>query len=81
MKTGPLPDIVIVDLNMSGMGGKDVIISMRQDSALKCIPIIIITGTAFNRMDFPPEGTYQAVLEKPFVLSGILKKVNELVGV
>lgn len=60
------PDIVIVDLNMPGMDGRSVIKAMRSDENLKGIPVILITGSAYTSDEFPPEGSYQAVLQKTF---------------
>lgn len=75
----PKPDLVLVDLNMPGVKGRDVIETMRSDKNLKDIPAIIITGTVYNSVDFPPMGSYQDVLEKPFELMDLLQKVKELV--
>lgn len=79
LKEKPVPDLVIIDLNMPGIKGKDVILFMRSDEELKDIPVIIITGSVYNTADFPAECTYQAILEKPFDLNKMLQKVMELV--
>lgn len=78
LKVCAAPDIVIVDLNMPGMDGRSVIKAMRSDENLKGIPVILITGSAYNSDEFPPEGSYQAVLQKPFDLTDVLKNVERL---
>ncbi|MBA2479333.1 MAG: response regulator [Planctomycetes bacterium] len=42
----PLPDVVILDLNMPGLGGRDIISIMRGDRAWKHIPIVVFSGDA-----------------------------------
>lgn len=75
----PKPDLVLVDLNMPGIRGRDVIEAMRLDDELNDIPVIIITGTVYNSIDFPPEGSYQSIFEKPFELNKLLNRIQELV--
>jgi CheY-like chemotaxis protein len=40
----PLPDVVILDLNMPGMGGRDFISIVRGDRAWRHIPIVVFSG-------------------------------------
>lgn len=39
----PTPDIILLDLNMPKMDGREVMTELANDSALKCIPIIVLT--------------------------------------
>ena len=39
----PRPDMVLLDLNMPKMGGRDVLREIRKDDALKDMPVIILT--------------------------------------
>lgn len=75
----PDVDLVLVDLNMPGMSGKSVIETMRSNERLKEVPVIIITGNVYNSNDFPPEGSYQAILEKPFDLMELIKNVKDII--
>ncbi len=72
------PDLVLLDLNMPGTSGKMVIDTMRKHTALSNTPVIIITGAIRNQIDFPEEGSYQALINKPFELEEVLSKVKEL---
>ncbi|HBM79373.1 MAG TPA: hypothetical protein DD426_00810 [Clostridiaceae bacterium] len=74
----PLPDAVIIDLNMPGIGGKEVIKHMRSCEELKNIPVIITTGNAYSPGDFPSKGSYQAVVEKPFELFDMLNVIKRI---
>jgi signal transduction histidine kinase len=39
-----LPDLIVCDLNMSGMGGYEVLAALRRDPKLADIPLIFLTG-------------------------------------
>lgn len=42
----PLPDLVLLDLNLPGLGGKEVLREMKGDPALKRIPVVVLTSSA-----------------------------------
>ncbi|MBS9460962.1 response regulator [Flagellimonas sp. HMM57] len=50
LKTGSLPDIVLLDLNMPRMSGIEFLSILKADDKLKFLPIIILT-TSENRVD------------------------------
>jgi signal transduction histidine kinase len=52
-----VPDLVLLDANMPGMSGFDVMDAMAADADLADVPVIMITGDAGDRQE-------QAVLEK-----------------
>jgi Response regulators consisting of a CheY-like receiver domain and a winged-helix DNA-binding domain len=76
LKEAPKVDIVILDLHIPGKSGREVVEAMRFDEALKDIPVIITTGDMYNDQDFPPKGSFQAVVYKPFDLNDIIEKVK-----
>ncbi|MDI6871162.1 MAG: response regulator [Bacillota bacterium] len=80
LKLQPLPDLVITDLSMPRLGGKAMVESMRSDPALRDIPVIIMTGTVPGEGLLPPEGTYQALVAKPFDLWELVGLVASLAG-
>jgi CheY-like chemotaxis protein len=41
----PLPDLILLDLNMPRMNGSQLLAEVKADSALKHIPVIILTGS------------------------------------
>ncbi len=41
----PRPDLILLDLHMPGMNGRQVLAEIKEDSALKHIPVVILTGS------------------------------------
>lgn len=39
------PDLMLVDLNMPRMGGKELLDAVKQDHALKTIPVVMLTSS------------------------------------
>lgn len=74
----PLPDLVLVDLHMPGVNGKDFIGGLHADPALKGIPVIVVTGAVPYERDYPPSGTYQALISKPFDLEDLVRQVRRV---
>jgi len=76
----PPPDLVMVDLKMQGTSGKMVIQKMRENPLLREIPVIIVTGSEKNDLDFPPDSTYQDIIFKPFRFDEVLAKIKVLIN-
>ena len=45
----PQPDLILLDLNMPGMGGKEFLRKIKDDMDLKQIPVIILTTSDSER--------------------------------
>src|SRR4051794_8942950 len=45
-KGGPYPDLVILDLNLAGANGRDLLQQIKADSELRKVPVIIMTSSA-----------------------------------
>ena len=45
----PSPDIILLDLNMPVMDGREVLAELIQDSELKHIPVVVLTTSAEDR--------------------------------
>jgi CheY-like chemotaxis protein len=41
----PRPDLILLDLNMPRMNGRQVLAEIKEDSDLKHIPVVILTGS------------------------------------
>ncbi|HAA30786.1 MAG TPA: response regulator [Cyanobacteria bacterium UBA8553] len=42
----PRPDLIVLDLNLPGMDGREVLEAVKSDSNLKCIPVVILSTSA-----------------------------------
>jgi len=76
------PDLVIIDLNLPKMSGKEIIAKMKKTSELANIPILILTATTkFSLFSDEELAKYMKVedfITKPFDPTDILKRVSEL---
>jgi CheY-like chemotaxis protein len=74
----PLPEIILMDLLMPGMGGREMVSAIRAKPDLAKIPIILLTGALPSLDDFPPKGSYQDMINKPFEIEEVIFKINSL---
>ena len=42
----PRPDLILMDLNMPGMDGRELLAALKEDELLKAIPVVILTSSA-----------------------------------
>ncbi len=73
------PDLILLDLNMPGMGGKEFLRRVKQDEELKSIPAVILT-TSDNETDIVDSYKLQAsgYLKKPVTLEEFRKAMEKL---
>jgi len=69
------PDLILMDILLDGVDGRDICISIKKDAALKHIPIILISGqqdaASVHTKDFGPND----FLPKPFNIGDLIDKV------
>ncbi len=41
----PLPDLILLDINMPGLSGFDVLESLKSDAELKLVPVVMLTSS------------------------------------
>ncbi|MCG1024342.1 response regulator [Dehalobacter sp.] len=80
MYTGFIPDLVLTDLIMREMDGRDFIQKMRNDKKLCSIPAVIITASIPNAENLPDKDQFQGLLSKPFDLEELVETVDKLVN-
>lgn len=44
LKNVDLPDLILTDLNMAGMGGEEFLTRVKKDARTKKVPVIVISG-------------------------------------
>jgi two-component system, chemotaxis family, response regulator Rcp1 len=78
---GNRPDIVLLDLNLPRLDGRDVLVSMRADERLRAIPVIILTSSEADRdiLDSYRLGA-NCFITKPVDLQLFRSVIRELVG-
>jgi CheY-like chemotaxis protein len=80
-KNAPRPDLVLLDLNLPRMDGREVLAHIKQDERLKSIPTVILT-TSEAEVDVMRSYQLQAncYLTKPVQLDAfesLVKSINE----
>lgn len=77
----PRPDLVLLDLNLPGSDGNDVLERVMADASLRRLPIIVLTTSA---NDFDVSGAYDrganAYVNKPSDLAGWRALVSAIDG-
>jgi len=75
----PMPDLILLDLNMPGIGGKEFLRRIKEDSALDTIPVVILT-TSDSEQDILASYKLHAsgYIKKPVSLEGFQKIMYEL---
>jgi CheY-like chemotaxis protein len=77
----PLPDLILLDLNMPGMGGKEFLKRVKSDEYFKPIPVVILT-TSDSDKDILDTYRLQAsgYVKKPVTIEGfklVMKGIEE----
>ena len=75
-----VPDLILVDKNMPGMSGEEVIQAMRETPALGHLPILILSGEPIDRAELARIGATGAV-QKPFDVPSLVEQIRAHIGV
>jgi two-component system chemotaxis response regulator CheY len=69
------PDLVLLDRNMPGMNGDEVLATMRSDGALSTVPVLMLTGEPMEPDEIRRVGATGAVM-KPFDVSALVQMIR-----
>jgi len=77
----PRPDLILLDLNLPKMDGREVLLQIKEDASLKTIPTVILT-TSDSEVDIVRSYQLQAncYLTKPVQLDAfesLVKSIND----
>jgi len=72
------PDVIVVDLGLPGIDGKEVIETVRSDNILKSIPILVITAQDINVASSMLKRGANAYLTKPIEFDELTKTISDL---
>jgi CheY-like chemotaxis protein len=75
----PRPGLILLDLNMPKMGGREALKVIKEDKSLKDIPIVVLST---SRLDEDIVRSYQlgvnSFISKPVTFSGLVTAMNVL---
>ena len=69
------PDLILLDKNMPGMNGEDVIRAIRAEAALADVPILILSGEPVEQDELAALGANAAV-QKPFDVPALIGQIR-----
>jgi PAS domain S-box-containing protein len=77
--SGPPPDLVVTDIGLPGMDGRQLALAIRE--TLRHVPILFVTGYAWDAFaDSPTLPERTAMLSKPFSVHALIDAVADLLG-
>lgn len=79
--SSPRPGVILLDLNLPGTDGREVLQEVKRDEQLRHIPVIVLT-TSMDERDV--DACYQAgansYIQKPVDMEGFLRAIERLNG-
>ena len=69
------PDLILLDRNMPGMNGEEVLRAMRVEAALSSVPVFMLTGEPMEPDEIESLGVAGAVL-KPFDVAALVQMIR-----
>ena len=77
----PLPDLVLLDVNLTDVNGFDVLARMRQHPSLKSLPVIMLTAEATRAAVLKGIlGGADGYITKPFQIHPLVKAIKTVLG-
>lgn len=72
------PDLVLTDLMMPALDGRQLIAALQENADLRAIPIILMSAASLPRN--PSEFAGIPVFRKPFQIDALLAEISHLLG-
>ena len=73
------PDLILLDMHMPGITGRELIVEFRSATQFREIPILILSGEPLDGDEVRKTGASGAI-QKPFELSALVEQIREFVG-
>lgn len=70
-----LPDLILLDIWMSGLDGRDICKRLKEDKLTKKIPVIFVSANS-NIEEITKQYKAQGFIAKPFEMSHLLQKID-----
>ena len=75
----PRPSMILLDLNLPGIDGREVLAELKQDADLKAIPVIVLTTSSDERdIDNCYKAGANSYIRKPVDFEGFMKAIQML---
>jgi PAS domain S-box-containing protein len=74
-----VPDLILMDLNLAGLDGREVTRLLRDDGSTANIPVVVMTGRLLHEKDYKP--LFDDFLAKPFHLNELQQVVDRFIRV
>src|SRR5690242_13049442 len=79
LTSGPLPDLVLLDMLLSGKDGREIVKQLKREKRTKHIPVIMFSAHPSAEKTALEAGADDFV-EKPFDIDTLLEKVQRLIS-
>lgn len=77
----PRPGVILLDLNLPGTDGREVLSEIKADPGLKQIPVVVLTTSKDERdVDACYKAGASSYIQKPVDLDGFIKAIERLNG-
>lgn len=77
----PRPGIILLDLNMPGTDGREVLETVKTDKRLKSIPVVVLTTSGDERdISLSYDRGANSYIQKPVDVEGFVRAVTMLKG-
>lgn len=75
----PRPGIILLDLNLPGTDGRQVLLTVKADASLKKIPVIVLTTSSARRdIERCYEEGANSYIQKPVDMAGFVNAISQL---
>ena len=75
----PFPGLILLDLNMPKMDGREALKIIKADAALRCIPVVVLTTSSAEEDIFRTYGLgVSSFISKPVTFEGLVNVVKVL---
>ncbi len=80
-EVSPRPGIILLDLNMPGTDGREVLEEIKMDPRLRRIPVVVLTTSGDERdINMSYDRGANSYLQKPVDLEGFVRAITMLKG-
>ena len=74
-----LPDLILLDIWMSGIDGREICERLKQNNATQHIPILFISANS-NIVEITNDYAADGYIPKPFEMAVLLKRVKDILN-